>query len=429
MLKRWSFLLIALFFVACSNEKDCNEEVDLSNVDIDLDFEDLTHTIYQIETKQELQDFFNEYPVIRDYFFGYADLVPRENFLNELLKFTQVPKVKAIFKAKSFQSFQDQLDENREIREYLTFEYLNANRNRSLQDIYNLLSTSRIEDLTSTQSIDTYLQTNPAEFDFFKFVFNFQTPEGLLEEDFQLLQNPHIDTLYQETIRLINAQEVAYELDQAFARLKSFYPEFEAPKVQTVYSAFGRDIYISDSLLVIGLDYYLGEEASYRPNVYDYILKRLTPKHLIPQLMQFMSQAYNQTKDEKQRSVLDEMIYYGKAFAFAKQMLPCTADSLIVGYSQQDLANATVSEAVIWNHFLEEKLLYSQQPVHITRYIEERPNVLEIDKRAPGRIGQWLGWQIVKAYQEETEVDFVDLMKETDAQKILTQSKYRPRSR
>lgn len=428
MFKRWSFLLITLFFVACSADKDCNEEVDLSQVDIDLDFEDLTHAIYQIETKEQLESFFVQNTVIRDYFFGYADLVPRQSFLNEVLKFTQVPKVKSIFKARSYQNFQEQLDENREIREYLSFEYLNANRDKSLEDVYHLISNSRIEDLTSTSAIDTYLQANPSEFDYFKFVFNFQTPEGLTEDNLALLSNPYVDTLYQETIRLINAQEIAYELDQAFARIKSFYPEFEAPKVKTVYSAFGKDIYMSDSLIVIGLDYYLGEEATYRPNVYDYILKRLTPDHLVPQLMQFMSQAYNETKEGK-HSVLDEMIYYGKAFAFAKQMLPCTADSLIVGYSRQDLANATVSEAVIWNHFLEEKLLYSEQPVHVTRYIDERPNVLEIDRQCPGRIGQWLGWQIVQAYQEETEEDFVNLMKMTDAQQLLTRSKYRPRSR
>ncbi|NVK83038.1 MAG: hypothetical protein HWE21_01885 [Cytophagia bacterium] len=427
MLKRWSFLLIVLFFVACSND-DCNDEVDLTDIDVELDFEDLTHEIYGIETREQLTNFFKTHPIIRDYFFGFADLVPKEAFLNEVLKFTQIPKVKAIFKSRTFENFQELLDENREIREYLTFEYLNAKRDKSLRDIFDLLNTSSIEDLTSTLTIDTYLQANPSEFEYFKFVFNFQTPEDLLEENFQLLQNPYVDTLYQETLRLISAQKVAYELDQAFARLKRFYPEFESPKVQAVYSAFGKDVYLSDSLIVIGLDYYLGEEATYRPNVYDYILKRLTPDHLAPQLMQFMSLPYNATGEGK-RTVLDEMIYYGKAFAFAKQMLPCTPDSLIVGYTSQDIANATVSEAVIWNHFLEEKLFYSEQPTHITRYIDERPNVLEIDRRAPGRIGQWLGWQIVKAYQEETDISFVDLMKETDAQKILTKSKYRPRSR
>ncbi len=428
MLYRWCFLLLVLFLYSCSSERDCNEAVDLSNVDVNLEFEDLTHQLHELQNKEELTSFFNKHSVVRDYFFGFADLIPKEVFLNEILKFTQVPKVKAIFKSKSYESFQNLLDENRDIREYLTFEYLNANRNKSLKDIYELLSSSQIEDLSTTTVIDAYLVANPNEFDFFSFVFNFQSAEGLMEENIKLLQNPYLDTLYQQTFKLINTQEVAYELDQAFARIKSFYPEFESPKVQAVYSAFGKDLYLSDSLIVIGLDYYLGEEASYRPNVYDYILRRFTPEHLVPQLLQFMSLPYNQTK-EGQRSVLDEMIYYGKALAFAQQMSPCSDENLIIGYTRQELADATVSEAVIWNHFLENRLLYSEDPNAITRYVDERPNVLEIDRKCPGRIGQWLGWEIVKAYLEETDGDFVGLMKETDSQKILTQSKYRPRSR
>ena len=428
MLYRWSFLLLLLFLWNCSGEIDCNDEVDLSDVDLQLRFENLTHQIHGIESQEELDSFFNNHPIIRDYFFGFSSLTPKANFLNELLKFTQIPKVNTIFKSRTYESFEKQLDDNREVREYLTFEYLNANRNKSLKDVFDIISNSQIEDLTTASAIDAYLSTNKEELQFFSFVFNFQTPEDLTKENLELLQNPYVDTLYQETFRLINAEEIAYELDQAFARIKSFYPNFEAPKVQAVYSAFGKDFYISDSLVVIGLDYYLGEEASYRPNVYEYIQKRLTPDHLVPQLLQFMSLPYNETKDG-QRTVLDEMIYYGKAFAFAQQMTPCTADSLIIGYSHQELADATVSEGVIWNHFLENKLLYNDDPNAIIRYIDERPNVLEIDKRCPGRIGQWLGWEIVKAYLKETENDFVGLMQETDAQKILMQSKYRPRSR
>ncbi|GHE55870.1 MULTISPECIES: hypothetical protein [Roseivirga] len=427
MSKPWFFLLFVLLLAACSND-DCSENVDYSAVDIDLAFEDLTHAIYGIESREELVSFFEENPVVRDYFFGFGDLIPKQNFLNEVLRFTQVPKVKAIFKAPDFERFQELLDQNRDVREYLTYEYLMANKQKSLEDIYELLKGSRLEDLTNTEAIDQYLESNPEEYEYFKFVFGFQTPEDLLNENFELLQNPYVDTLYQETLALISAQEVAYELDQAFGRLKGIYPDFSAPKVQAVYSAFGKDLFLSDSLIVIGLDYYLGEEASYRPNIYDYILNRMSPDHLVPQLMQFMSLRYNKTKQDS-RTVLDEMIYYGKAMAFAKQMLPCVNDSLIIGYSRQQLADATVSEALIWSHFVEERLLYSEDPTAITRYIDERPSVLEIDKRCPGRIGQWLGWQIVNAYMKETGADFKELMAETDAQKILMQSKYRPRSR
>ena len=172
----------------------------------------------------------------------------------------------------------------------------------------------------------------------------------------------------------------------------------------------------------------MGEEASFRPNVYEYVRTRLTPEHLVPQLVQFTSLKFNKT-DNKKRSLLEEMIYYGKALEFTKQMLPCVPDNIIMGYTAQQMADSEVSEAVIWSHFVENKLFYSQDPLNITKYVDERPAIPEIDKVCPGRIGQWLGWQIVKAYREETGADFVELMNETDAQKILTRSKYRPRPR
>lgn len=50
-----------------------------------------------------------------------------------------------------------------------------------------------------------------------------------------------------------------------------------------------------------------------------------------------------------------------------------------------------------------------------------------ISKDCPPRIAMWVGWQIVKSYMKNNKVvTLSDLMNETDAQKILSKSKYRP---
>ena len=52
----------------------------------------------------------------------------------------------------------------------------------------------------------------------------------------------------------------------------------------------------------------------------------------------------------------------------------------------------------------------------------------EIDKTCPGRVGQWVGLQIVRKYvAEHPEVTLVRLMAEKDAQRILNESHYRPK--
>ena len=433
MLKRYCFLVLFLGLLSCGDDTSCNSNVDLSDIEIALEFDNLTHEIHGIKTKAALNDFLAANPIIRDEFFEFGGRPSEQKVLNDIAQLVQADDIKSLFNIKSFAQFEEILDKERELREFVAYEYLETNKGKRLKDIYDIFSASSITRITGTEStslepLKTYLESNPVEKDYFYTLFAFRSDEQLLQDNFDLLQNPFVDTLYQETINLIDAGLVSYELDRAYARLQKHYPEFESPKVKAVYSGFGADIYFSDTLIVLGMDYYLGENASYRPTVYDYIRIRLTPDHLVPQLLQFTSLKFNKNIEGK-RNVLEEMISYGKALEFSKEMLPCVPDSLIMGYTNQQLANATVSEGVIWSHFVENKLLYSDSPSNIKKYVDERPFVPEIDKICPGRIGQWVGWQIVRAYREETGVDFVDLMNETDAQKILTQSKYRPRYR
>ena len=55
------------------------------------------------------------------------------------------------------------------------------------------------------------------------------------------------------------------------------------------------------------------------------------------------------------------------------------------------------------------------------------PGVGEKNESAP-KLGIWTGWQIVRKYMEKhPEVTLAQLMANNDAQKILNDSKYRPK--
>ena len=52
----------------------------------------------------------------------------------------------------------------------------------------------------------------------------------------------------------------------------------------------------------------------------------------------------------------------------------------------------------------------------------------EIDRAAPGRIGQWVGLQIIRKYMaEHPDVTLPRLMAEKSAQRLLNDSHYRPK--
>jgi uncharacterized protein YjaZ len=59
--------------------------------------------------------------------------------------------------------------------------------------------------------------------------------------------------------------------------------------------------------------------------------------------------------------------------------------------------------------------------------MNDGPFTSEISQDSPGRLGIWVGWQIVDSYMRNNEnVSIQELINEGDAQKILEQSFYKP---
>lgn len=240
--------------------------------------------------------------------------------------------------------------------------------------------------------------------------------------------NPHIDSLLMETNRIFGDQtKLKDEFEQAFANLQHYYPEIPLPKIQTVITGFDTDLFISDTLIVVGLDYYLGPGAKYRPNMYDYILHQYIPQNIVPSVMLLygIDSRINAT-DMRDKTVLADMIAYGKSFYFAKQMMPCTPDSIFINYTRKELEGSRKNQDMIWFRLVEDKVLYSTANLTKQHYLGERPKTVEVGPDCPGRIGQWVGWQIVNSYMKSNEeIELQSLMKMADADKLFKQSKYK----
>ena len=245
----------------------------------------------------------------------------------------------------------------------------------------------------------------------------------------QMATNAALQQLGRETVAAFpDSAALTRDLGEMFRRVRYYFPDFRVPPTATYVSGFlGKDIYVNDSLLVLSLDWFVGPKASKRPDLPQYMLRRYTPAGLLPMLAQNVSSKYNR-HELTANTMLDAMVHAGKALYFASQVLPCTSDSLLLGYTGRELAGLEGNEAKVWGHFLENNLLYSTTPFQLQKYVGERPNVPEIDKTCPGRVGQWVGLQIVRKYMaEHPSVDMNRLMSEKNAQRILNDSHYRPK--
>ena len=244
--------------------------------------------------------------------------------------------------------------------------------------------------------------------------------------------NPAIDTLVMQTKKVFgNLTDLKSQFQEAFSNIKAYYPEFVPPKVEVVITGLDSDIFVSDSLIVVSVDFYLGKGAKYRPRFYEYILRKYEPEDIVPSAMLLygINEKLNKT-NLQDRTVLADMISYGKAFYFAKHVLPCVPDSVFLWYTAEEIDGARKNEDLIWARFVQDKILFSTNMVDKRNYLEERPFTIQVGEKCPGRIAQWVGWRIVKQYMEQhPEISLPQLMQMNDAQEIFKESNYKPRRR
>jgi hypothetical protein len=84
-----------------------------------------------------------------------------------------------------------------------------------------------------------------------------------------------------------------------------------------------------------------------------------------------------------------------------------------MGYKPEQITWCQENESYMWRYFIEKKLLYDTDQKLIPRFINPAPFskfYLEIDNESPGRVGAWIGWQMVRSFMENNEVSLAAII-------------------
>ena len=255
----------------------------------------------------------------------------------------------------------------------------------------------------------------------------YPSPDSLASVLLKVNQDSAMQVLYDSVmVEFPEITGIEKELENAFKYIRYYFPEFKAPKVYTFVSGFNSDLVITEEMIVIGLDYFLPSDHVFQPDIARYMAVRYEREYLVPMIVLAISSKYNET-NPADNTLLSEMIYYGKAYHFVKAILPCTSDQYIIGYTPEEIEECWANEEYIWSHFVENELLYETNPFEIRKYIGEAPFTDAISTKAPGRLGRWMGWNIVDDYRINQDLSLPELMREANAEQIFRQSGYRPR--
>lgn len=279
--------------------------------------------------------------------------------------------------------------------------------------------------------VDAFLQKYPKLAQQFWHNYQYPNDQILARQIFMQISHPSVkDTVYNESVDAFEkAQDFKASLEEVIGRLKAYYPEAKTPDVKTAITVFYNDLIVSDSLIIIGLDHFVGAKSTYAPpaDLYpEYVLRRYNYEHL-PSLISFFL-AGQFVSPGKENSLLSEMIDFGKTYYLASRLQPCAPDSVIIGFTGQNMIDIAENRAIIWANFVENQLLYETNHQTKKKFIDERPNVYEIGETCPGRIGAWVGWEIVEAYMDKNNVSIQELASETNHHKIFEMSGYKPKN-
>lgn len=290
------------------------------------------------------------------------------------------------------------------------------------RDLVSAKSEKQVETLNSKYQAEMYSMYNYYLSSILR--SGYSQDSGIEKLIFNFSTNQKVGKLLNDVEQEIDRDILSNELKQGFKRLKYHLPNEKMP-TQIVYwnSLFTTSAISSDSVLAIGLERYLGDSKEYdslpSPPHYDYVKNKYKKRYLHGDAAKSWI-IWNILPNKKRESFLEELIYQGKIMYITEAMFPNNSEADLLRFSDEDAAWAKDKERITWEYLVKNNLVYTTESSRIRDFFNVSPFTQGLPEKAPGQIGVYMGWMIVKSYMNENpDVSIADLIKIEDEQTIL----------
>jgi hypothetical protein len=226
-----------------------------------------------------------------------------------------------------------------------------------------------------------------------------------------------------------STDEITEKIVQTFKYIKYYDLDIALPeKIYYAVSGLNNMLALSaNNTLTLCLDYFLGRD--YLPYTQiqtpDYLLDRLE-KSYIPIAVAQGLYLDKYPADYIEKSLLNLMIDQGKLQYYLSLVVPDAPAYKRFGFTPNAYNWCENNEAMIYQFFASQEMLYSKDLHKVLRYVQDGPFSSGMPQESPGNTGSYIGYKIVKQYMENTKVTLKELLQEQDYKKILTFAKYKP---
>jgi hypothetical protein len=243
------------------------------------------------------------------------------------------------------------------------------------------------------------------------------------------INDPTNREVYEYTRQVFaNTEEIESALTEGFKHYLYHYPDSLSPRVVAYVSRFNQGLFTVGNFVGVGLDQYLGSDCTYyqQMGTPQYLVRKKEPSRVAVDVMYAWATQlypYNDSLD----NVLSRMIYHGQLAWFVGAMYPEIGEQMNLGFTDDQMKWCLNNEEQMWTHLVEEKLLFSSDPMNIRKLVEDAPYTRFYTSESPGRAAVWQGMQIVKAFAgRNPKLAVHQVMSQRNYQEMLRLSRYNP---
>jgi hypothetical protein len=227
---------------------------------------------------------------------------------------------------------------------------------------------------------------------------------------------------------------VETSLKRGFQFMHYYFPGYRLPARLVTFigpiNSYGN--IITKDALAVGLQLYMGKSYSLYQDeqgqaLYPAFVSRRFDAPYIPVncIRNILDDMYPDKSNG--RPLVEQMIESGKRLYVLEKLLPDLPDSIRTGYTAKQLSFCAYNEQRIWSFFVQNDLLFSNDPNTVRDYLTDAPNTASLGDASPGNIGQYVGRQIVGKWMEKNEKTPLDMLMKTPPKQLFDEARYKPR--
>lgn len=226
------------------------------------------------------------------------------------------------------------------------------------------------------------------------------------------------------TVLFEDLSDIEEQLVGGFKRLKKELPSLVIPAIYTQISAFNESIVVSDSLLGISLDKYMGEDYPlYDRFYYEYQCRSMRPERIVPDcLIYYLLGAYP-LPPLQERTLLERMLRQGQIYYVVQQVLGYKSMADVIGYDEDEKKWWADNRGEVWDYMIRNHMLSTTDPMVIRRLMYPVSGFTLFGEQSPSLIGVCMGGEIISAYMKRNKkVTLEELLRTTDYHYLLNNS-------